>query len=259
MDSSTDTTLHWNSIACAVGLSIVIAFCGFRIHTQPKNTAGAAIVLQTNPQAKPSIPLVAFRVAALSLFAYVWLLEIVADIANLKYYTIWNFSAQTLYLGYAVVHQILLWSHPAEELEHHHRVLNVIFDVIFTTVFVVALVYWTILYNPSDIVEWTTYVVHLANVFVFAVEFCVNEHLVQPASLPFLALWPTLYSLVTWVGVNTYLDGSWPYGVMDLTKPMAPLYWFGIIFGHVICFGFVSILSQFKRTYYSKREYAILP
>ncbi|KAF0688233.1 Aste57867_20103 [Aphanomyces stellatus] len=234
-----ETYALWKLLVLGIGLSCIILGVVFRIYIQPTPEYLVGV-----RQYSKSIPLLLFRVAVLGFFVAVWVLEIsTTDWFDLVYYTWWNFSLQIVYFTLAIVDQAKHW-HQARCYANH--ALNTLFDVCFTSCFLVALVYWILLFNPSNHLEWFVYVVHLVNVFVLLLDFGANDHVVQRTSLKYVVLWPTLYSILTWIGNSSYLDGFWPYNLMDLSKSLAPLIWFGIILAHVGCFGGVLLLSKLK-------------
>ncbi|KAF0688231.1 Aste57867_20101 [Aphanomyces stellatus] len=258
-----------NSWICGIGLPLVAILCIVLLVVQRKSaTTGSDIsIINLQTSAKfPSLWLLGFRVVALTLFVTA-LIKQILDSTTSKYvfYTIWNFTAQILFFTLSIFHTVVLLrsSNPTHPTHAHgltRRFLNVLFDVTFATAFVVVLVFWGIVYKPATThLDWTTAIVHLANLVLFLIEFALNDHVTQLTSLPFAILWPTVYCSLTWVGYFTYLDGWWPYDAMDLAKPHAPFVWFGIILAHVIFFGLTLLLSHVKRTYLSKHEYAPVP
>ncbi|ETV95500.1 hypothetical protein H310_10969 [Aphanomyces invadans] len=230
----------WKELVIGIGLAIIGVVCLVRIYKQPP-THGL-LQVPFNPK---NAWLLAFRIAMWSFFLVVWIIQIDSSHwFDLVYYTYWNFSLQTIYFGLAVFDQVRRWTRPTNQANGY---LNTLFDVAITSCFLVALVYWILLYSPSKPTEWATWIVHLANVVIFVIEFTVNEHLIQRSSLKFVILWPALFSSLAWIGNVTFNEGFWPYNLMSMDKSIAPVIWFGIGLGHVVCFGIVLLMSAAKR------------
>ncbi|RQM24896.1 hypothetical protein B5M09_000064 [Aphanomyces astaci] len=212
----------------------------FRLFTIPRVTYRVQVPLPSK-----SIPLLVFRIATFSFFVVVLLLRLAeSNLDDLFYYTYWNFTIQIIYLGWAIVYQVQIWFQPSPT--HANGALNAAFDVVLTSCAVVCTVYWLVLYNPAHVTPWTTYVVHGVNLGLLSVEFAFNEHLVQRYNLKFVVMWPALYGSVTWITMATGLNDLWPYALLDVTQPLAPLKWFGIVAGHAVFFGLVLLLSSLK-------------
>ncbi|RHY28933.1 hypothetical protein DYB32_005588 [Aphanomyces invadans] len=212
----------------------------YRLFTIPREPYRVQV-----PQVPKNIPLLVFRIAIFSFFLVVFLIRMAqTNLDDLFYYTYWNFTIQTIYVGWAIVYQIQIWFQPKPV--HANGWLNATFDVAFTSCAVVVSVYWFVLYKPTAIVPWTTYVVHGVNLILLLIEFAFNEHLVQRNNMKFVIMWPALYGSVTWITMATGLNDKWPYDLLDVTKPYAPLKWFGIVFSHAVFFGAVLLLSLLK-------------
>ncbi|KAF0688230.1 Aste57867_20100 [Aphanomyces stellatus] len=249
-----------NTLICSIGLPLVFLLSLALLVVQRK----APVVALQLPPKPPSKWLLAFRITILALFITTLIKQIVdSPISKYVFYTIWNFTTQIAFLVFSILHSLVhLCSSKSIPSNHdpnhdgiYRRFLNVLFDVTFATAFVVVLVFWGIVYKPATThLDWTTAIVHLANLVLYVIEFALNDHVTQLTSLPFAILWPTVYCSLTWVGYFTYLDGWWPYDAMDLAKPHAPFVWFGIILAHVIYFGLTLLLSHSKRRVYSKHE-----
>ncbi|KAF0700348.1 Aste57867_9161 [Aphanomyces stellatus] len=249
-------TVVWQSIVIALMLVVGFGVASFRLATQPWPTYPVLVKVRSG-----SVALFAFRIAAFVLFVTVLVIGIVrTNWFDLVYYTYWNFTLQTMYLGAAIYDQWTRWA-PSTGDETFlplqakstaplsaHRLLNTVFDVCLTTSVLVTLVFWLVLYNPTTAV-WTTYVVHAVNLVLLLVEFALNEHLVQRHHMKFVVMWPALYGAITWFGHATYLHGFWPYDLLDVAKPYAPLKWLAISLGHAACFGLALLLSHLKLRY----------
>ncbi|RHY73544.1 hypothetical protein DYB30_006740 [Aphanomyces astaci] len=218
----------------------------YRIVAYPVEPGPHNVQIAFNPS---NVWLLSFRCATFVFFVVVWILQVQSsNWFELVYYTYWNFTLQTIYFGAAIVDQMRRWSRPPTLTDRYYanRPLNTLFDVVFASLILVALVYWIFIFNTAKHIEWPTYVVHLVNVVLVVVEFAFNEHLAQRTSLKYVVLWPAIFASVAWIGHATYTRGFWPYNIMSLDNPYAPLVWLGIGVAHVVCFGFVLLLSYFK-------------
>ncbi|KAF0688226.1 Aste57867_20096 [Aphanomyces stellatus] len=231
----------WQSLVIALMLFVGLAGTTFRLLTQPRPAYKFLVRMH-----RQSTPLLVFRLVAFSLFLIVFLSSMhTSSWHDLVYYTYWTFALETFYWGAAIINQVHCWFTHVDTVS---QPLNALFDVCFTVVLVVAAVFWGVLYNPATTtLAWTTYVVHGVNVVAFVVEFAWNDLLVQGRNLQFVVMWPAIYGAATMVGYNTYLHGTWPYALLDVSKPQAPLKWLGIIVGHVVVFGLVCLFSMAKR------------
>ncbi|CAK5170120.1 unnamed protein product [Aphanomyces euteiches] len=237
---ATDPNL-WKELVCGIGLGLIVIVCAVRIYIEARPDYLVAV------EVRPSnIKLLLYRVAVLAFFVVVWIIRInSSNWFNLNYYTYWNFTLQIVYLSAVIVYQARHW---ANIQVNAARGLNILHDVMLSSCFLVTLVFWILLFDPKKPPsDFATYIVHLANLVLLLIEFAANEFVVQRSSLKYLVLWPTLYSILTWIGNVTYLDGFWPYDLMDLNKSLAPVIWFGIILAHVVCFCIALLLSKLKR------------
>ncbi|CAK4072504.1 unnamed protein product [Aphanomyces euteiches] len=230
----------WQSIVIAAMLAIGFGVAAFRLATIPR--PNYAILVKLYPK---SVLLLLLRILTLLLFVAVFVVSLNrSNFHDMVYYTYWNFTIQTIYVLAAIIHQLATWSQPRPV--HANQVLNVLWDVAFPSCILVVGVYWGVLYTPAKVIPWTTYVVHGGNLGLLFLEFAFNEYLIQRNNLKFVVMWPALYGAVTWITMATGLNSVWPYDLLDVSKPLAPLKWFGIVAGHVVAFGVALLLSSAK-------------
>ncbi|KAF0720328.1 Aste57867_383 [Aphanomyces stellatus] len=195
-----------------------------------------------------SVYLVVFRAAVFLLFAIV--LCGYSSLPHMfSYYTIWNFTLQTIYFAWAIKVQ---WCHrhhgtTSKMLTMEERVLSTYFDVLFSTSFLVCLVYWTILFpaKTSPLV-WTSALQHGGNVVLLLLEFAMNGRTVRISSLGYMLLFPLLYGVFSWIGHETWQQGFWAYSFLDVSKTLSPAWYLGVCLVHtVFLFGAIG-LSKLK-------------
>ncbi|OQS07198.1 hypothetical protein THRCLA_00805 [Thraustotheca clavata] len=168
-----------------------------------------------------------------------------------KWYTIWNFTLQLVYFLGATKFQ---WSHrsipsktPILMTKTYHR-LNTLFDWSFSCSFIVAIVFWTLLYGPNYNLTWYSVCEHAVNNVLLFIEFSINDFYVHTSSIVYACLlWPALYAAWACFSNITWLNGVWTYNFLNLDKPTAIGWYIGVLVGHFVLFGVAYLLSLLKQ------------
>lgn len=219
-----------------------------------------------------------FRVVALTFYVVVQLYDLYRTrLTCLLFYTSWNFIAQGVYFGIAVVRTLqarrlkqgsrrgyapLLDENSstaaaeAAVIRHPHRGwirLELVLDVCLATSILISVVVWTILYPyavkmhyPEKILNWISYCQHAFNLVFLQVDFLGTRHTVSFHALPLLIAWPSMYSIFTWFLHGTVAKGFWPYPFMVVNTPYAPLWYAGLLLAHVVGLAVVYAISRCK-------------
>ncbi|KDO20572.1 hypothetical protein SPRG_13603 [Saprolegnia parasitica CBS 223.65] len=159
-------------------------------------------------------------------------------VAEYVYYTFWNFNLQAIYFGWAIVASIV------GSVDSHRR--NTLFDVIFANSFLIAGVFWGVLYSPIYSVTWLHMSQHGINSVLLVLEFGLNELRIQPRSMVYASmLLPDVFGAFAWVVRECWVD-DWVYPFLDVTKDVALLWYIGMLLGHCAFFGLAMGLSKLK-------------
>ncbi|KDO20578.1 hypothetical protein SPRG_13609 [Saprolegnia parasitica CBS 223.65] len=199
--------------------------------------------------------LFAFRVVVAALYITTLIYQLTHQEGRaFTMYTVWNFTLQMVYFLWAIKVQVAEWCHVGSSslvpMTRERQWLSTLFTVIFSTSFLVALVYWSVIYKTST--WWVGYMEHAGNNAILILEFCLNHSFMVRADAPFAAVWPVLYVTVIWICKATFLE-KWPYTFMNQDKAIAPVMYLGVIVAHIACFGFVLLLAKAKAKYLPKR------
>ncbi|OQR80722.1 hypothetical protein ACHHYP_17274 [Achlya hypogyna] len=166
-------------------------------------------------------------------------------------YTVWNFTLQLIYFAWSLKVQMTEWGQRIVAVSAERRHLNTLFTVVFATSFLVALVYWSVIYKSAT--WWVGYMEHAGNNVLLIIDFCLNHHFAERAHAPFAALWPVVYVTIIWICKATFLD-KWPYTFMNQEKAIAPVMYIGVILAHCFCFGFALLLAKAKARWLPARR-----
>lgn len=131
---------------------------------------------------------------------------------------------------------------------------DLLLDVLLATSILIAVVVWTILYpyavkvhQRDKILNWVSYCQHGINVVLLQVEFLATHHSVSVDALPLMLLWPSIYTVFTWILHGTVARGFWPYPFLELDTPWAPVWYLGLLLAHLAAFVLVLAISRTKR------------
>ncbi|OQR96284.1 hypothetical protein THRCLA_22015 [Thraustotheca clavata] len=241
--------MGWESIVIGVIVALCTLACLYKAFTiNVAKVEGLEILYSSKPK---FIFLFVFRILVVILY-------IATLVGRFNYqpakaavmYTVWNFILQLIYLIWALKLQCSDFTslNIPMEFTKERKWLTVLFAVCFSTSFLVAVVYWSVIFKGST--WWVGYVEHGANNIVLIIDFILNESLVAFHHAPFVGLWPCFYTIVIWIFRATWLT-YWPYTFMDQSKPISPLMYIAVIVAHAICFGFVILLSKAKIKWFS--------
>ncbi|EQC25631.1 hypothetical protein SDRG_16486 [Saprolegnia diclina VS20] len=221
------------------------------ITTSVTSLVAIYLVAASPPPLRPSVPYasratyvahVAFRASVLLLYVVILVVEALGlGVTMLSYYTVWTFALQGVYLVWAIVHQLQRQRPSSRQSMYLHS----LFDNCLAMSVLVLVVYWSLLYIPKML--WYSYIQHGGNTVLFGIELASTRRELQTHSIAFVLVFPTLYACFAWISVDSWLYRKWPYTFMDLDAPSAPLWYAGIMGGHVVIFGPVWGLSRLKR------------
>ncbi|KAF0720329.1 Aste57867_384 [Aphanomyces stellatus] len=193
---------------------------------------------------EPSSFLITFRAALLLLYC-VSLAGFTGLPTSWVMYTVWNFTLQAIYYGWAIAYQ---WRHrhsrASQCMTKEGRILSMFFDVCFSVSFLVCLVFWTVVLpsNPAIDLNWNTCLQHAGNVVFLVVEFAFNGRSVRASSLGYVLLLPLVYGILSWIGHETWRKGFWPYQFLDVSAPLSPAWYLGVCLVHsVFLFGAIGL------------------
>lgn len=225
--------------------------------------------------------LLRFRALAALFFAVVQLGDLVRSRGRcLAFYTSWNFVGQGAYFAAAAAETYrLIESREADAAQAYASLredgtsapfrrsraargrrqrgwlrAELLLDMLLATSILIAVVVWTILYpyavrmHAADkILNWVSYCQHGVNVVLLQIEFLATHHRVSVDSLPLMLLWPSVYTIFTWILHGTVARGFWPYPFLELDTPWAPVWYLGLLLAHLGAFVLMLAASHFKR------------
>lgn len=207
------------------------------------------------PSVNPTV-LLAFRTTVFlfcfGVIVYQFILE--KNIGDtVRYYTWWNFCLLTTYFGCMSGFGFYVMKKPGcltERLGVFGCFCLSSYQVCLTTVFLVDVVLWAVLYpagTPTDrlgLVKFPSLIEHGLNLVFMGVELSLNRLPVIGAHVCILTLWPCAWCIFQWV--YHAKGGEYLYFFMDTSKAIAPLWYLGMLMGHWLFFGFVYYLSRCK-------------
>ena len=162
-----------------------------------------------------------------------------------QWYTVWNFTLQTIYFVWSVLDQRRL---SRQENTTHLTSLNTLFDIIFANSLLIGIIFWTILYDKND-ATWLAYGEHGINTLLLIIEFILNPFLTQWTSIVYASCsLPAAYASFAWISHDTWLS-KWPYSFLDVESQYAPVWYLGLLIGHGIFFSITIALSKLKQKY----------
>jgi hypothetical protein len=149
-------------------------------------------------------------------------------------------------------------SNGSEEVNTLGYIVMVLFHINLTTVFIVDVLTWTVLWpmlkqNPDptkvarfqqELFNWVSYNQHGANAFLMVGETLLNAMPVHLYLMGYVGLWSCAYGV--WAFVHHLVTGRWMYPFLDAQKPWAPLAYAGLFLVHWLFFGMVVILRRIK-------------
>lgn len=221
-----------------------------------------------------------FRATMAAFFCFVQCCDIVRTRGRcLVFYTSWNFIAQGGYFAYAAAQTLQLLKAQAGDAAQAYASLlddgssgpfrrspysvgrrrgwlraELVLDVVLATSILIATVVWTILYpyavrvhESARLLNWVSYCQHGVNVVLLQIEFLATHHRVSVDALPLVLLWPSLYTIFTWLLHGTVARGFWPYPFLELNTPWAPVWYLGLLLAHLAAFVLVLALSHLKK------------
>ncbi|KDO26226.1 hypothetical protein SPRG_08301 [Saprolegnia parasitica CBS 223.65] len=227
--------LQWAEAVVAAEYAAALGACIYSLRAWPMTTP-----MRLAPPRYPRV-LLAWRVACLVLYSITLAIDLYTSCgASLAYFTAWNFTLQLAYFAWTVKGSV----QPRGDDVH----LDLLFDVCITSALFVAFVFWTLLATPDALYEPVSITEHSVNVICLAVEFALNDRVVNPRHGSLVALWPLLYGIFTWMSHNSVIPGGgWPYDFMVADQPTAPLWYLGIFLLQVAFFLLCLVVSRLKR------------
>ncbi|KDO20571.1 hypothetical protein SPRG_13602, partial [Saprolegnia parasitica CBS 223.65] len=192
-------------------------------------------------QSRSPTALLCFRSLCLAFYLVVLVAQwIKSGFAAYNFYTFWNFNLQAVYFAWTLLACVVG--------SVNSRGLNTLFDVVFANSFVVAAVFWGVLYSPKYGVTWLQVAQHGVNSVLLLLEFALNDFSVQPRSLIYASfLLPDVFAAFAWVARECWLD-YWVYSFLNVYKGASPLWYVGMLLGHCVFFGLAIGLSKLKQS-----------
>ncbi|EQC25636.1 hypothetical protein SDRG_16491 [Saprolegnia diclina VS20] len=224
----------WQPIVVGVLLAVVffggVAFVLKQRHAPPSPRF----------QSRSPTALFCFRSLCLAFYLVVLVAQWVqSGFASYNFYTFWNFNLQAVYFGWTLLACVVG--------SVNSRGLNTLFDVVFANSFVVATVFWLVLYSPKYGVTWLQMAQHGVNSMLLGLEFALNDFSVQPRSMAYASfLLPDVFAAFAWVAREGWLN-YWVYSFLNVYKVASPLWYVGILLGHCVFFGLAVCLSKGKQ------------
>ncbi|KDO21832.1 hypothetical protein SPRG_12646 [Saprolegnia parasitica CBS 223.65] len=188
---------------------------------------GAVAVGLKQRHSPPPRALLCFRYLCLAFYLVVLVAQwIKSGFAAYNFYTFWNFNLQAVYFAWTLLACVVG--------SVNSRGLNTLFDVVFANSFVVAAVFWGVLYSPKYGVTWLQVAQHGVNSVLLLLEFALNDFSVQPRSLIYASfLLPDVFAAFAWVARECWLD-YWVYSFLNVYKVASPLWYVGMLLGHCL-------------------------
>eukprot|EP00300_Choanocystis_sp_HF-7_P006692 c1484_g1_i1.p1 GENE.c1484_g1_i1~~c1484_g1_i1.p1 ORF type:complete len:294 (+),score=64.41 c1484_g1_i1:57-884(+) len=174
----------------------------------------------------------------------------------LVFFTIWNYILQIVYFLSVALYSVVV--HRLQPNPRRDRIWNRVFFTVHhinvTCVFVVAVVFWTILFpyalknHNHEVANFTSYNQHGSNVFAILLEFALNRMFIDARLVVFVTLWFMGYGMFA---IFYQLGGGKaPYFFVQADKPATVAWLIGTV-AIIVGFQLLSILvSKLKRRYY---------
>lgn len=184
------------------------------------------------------------------------------------FYTMWNYLMFTVFFGCVLVATLVYlrrhgWRFPEEassydsvdDLEYDLderdsrfriaafvKVTWIMFEIVFSCVFLVDIVVWTILlpfsisqHDEGAIVNFVSFNVHASNVLFVLVEAFFNRIKFAAAHIVFPLLWAMIYMVWAWIYYD--FSGSWVYPFVQTDQNSAPAWYLLMLVMHSAFFG----------------------
>ncbi|GFP87564.1 1 4-alpha-glucan-branching enzyme 3 chloroplastic/amyloplastic [Phtheirospermum japonicum] len=93
--------------------------------------------------------------------------------------------------------------------------------------------------------------IHSLNVIFLIIETALNRLPFTWFGIIYFVLWSGAYVVFQWVLHASYFTW-WPYPFLDLSTPLAPLWYLGLALVHIPCYGLYVLLTKAKHVSLSR-------
>lgn len=229
--------------------------------------------------------LLSFRVLGTAFFVSILFINIIRTHAKcIVMYTTWNMMLQSIYFFASTwrtydliqkrkIHEEALYVALEERAETSFDSigdnmmatrqwrrswlrLELIFDVCLATSILLAVVVWSILYpeavrdhKAGKVVNIISFFEHGVNILWLIADFTCTQHVISLNAIPFLLLWPTMYTIFIWFMHEIIKHEFWPYPFMKVDTPLSPLWYAGLLLSHLATFMLVYLASRLRSKY----------
>ncbi|PSS30372.1 Protein rolling stone like [Actinidia chinensis var. chinensis] len=130
------------------------------------------------------------------------------------------------------------------------RAFQVIFQMSAGAVMLTDCVYWFIIFPFLTIKDYDlnalTFLTHSLNAIVLLGDATLNSLPYPWFRISYFILWTGVYVIFQWV-IHAFVPLLWwPYPILDLSGPYAPLWYLVVALMHIPCYGAFALIMKFK-------------
>ncbi|KAK7293407.1 hypothetical protein RJT34_16272 [Clitoria ternatea] len=132
---------------------------------------------------------------------------------------------------------------------------QILFQMNAGTVMLTDCVYWMIIFPFLTLKDYDfsfmTVNMHTLNLVLLLGDAALNCLKVHWFGMSFFVLWTSVYVIFQWT-IHACVSIWWPYPFLDLSLPLAPLWYLLVALLHIPCYGFFKLIVDMKHYFLSK-------
>jgi len=197
--------------------------------------------------------LILYRFVVFGFTFGVHIFTLVGDVAEYRFYTIWNFITLVTYFALGLGLSLVRYFKGEDGIlgskywRFNAKLHYIFLEIELPNALIVDIVVWAILFPPCpapcSLIAFPSFVEHLSNSFLMSIDFLLASHAFDVNHWFFILAMPSSYAIFSlfWA----VADQPPVYFFMDATDPFQPAWIIGVLLIHIFVFFLVWAVSRY--------------